>query len=106
MNPTLIDLALFWGATFGLSWGVSKSTLLNRPRAMASGVPFFGKMIQCIVCTSYWVGCAMALIAPYSNIFTIGITGASMLSRLILVMLGVTATWVVANIVGRYKDIP
>lgn len=56
------DLVLYTGAVYGISWFVTKSRLLAQPRELLASVPFFGKLVQCIVCTSAWVAIAWMVV--------------------------------------------
>lgn len=63
----LITLLVYTSAVYGVSWILSMSSLFEPLREKLSDVPVLGTLLQCIVCTSVWVGLLIGLLAPYTR---------------------------------------
>lgn len=89
-------MAIFSGAVYGLSWGVTDSTLFDPVRGFIGrrGPRLLSELIECIVCTSAWVGLVFAsLVVPWTGLISVPTAPADVL---VLVSWGVFSTWAIA----------
>lgn len=100
MACTWLDLAFFTGVVYGLAWLVTRSKLVAPLRAVIHPVPFLGRLVQCIVCTSAWVAMGLALVLPCSNLFSPGFRVGNPLDLVILVAWSLTTTWFLGHHLG------
>lgn len=96
-----VDLVVYTGATCGWSWFLTKSTLLSPVRARLLQLPFVGRVLECIICTSAWVGGAIALCLPLIDV--VGFRLHGILDLLFLAGWNLCAVWVIAETVSWLK---
>lgn len=95
----IYDLLLLTGAAYGFSWIMTKSKIMAPLRTALQEVPFFGSLLQCIVCVSFWIGLALIALLPWSGLFeVIGVAG--WVDRIYLVGWVVFSVWGVARLLG------
>lgn len=96
----VIDLAIYLGAVYGLSWLVSCSKLLRPLRAQLSSVPVLGHLVQCIVCVSAWAALGLALSLPHVTLLSEGFRCRTVADGVLLVAAALASTWLLARAVG------
>ena len=98
--PTFLDMVLFTGAVYGLSWLVTRSKLAAPMRRVLQPVPFVGHLMQCIVCTSAWVAMALAALLPLSTLFSPSFRVRGPVDLAVLVGWTLMATWAMGSRLG------
>lgn len=73
----MLSLLLYTGAVYGWAWFLTKSTLLTPARRHLYRLPFVGRMLRCIVCTSAWTGGAIALALPWVGLVDFELRGVA-----------------------------
>jgi hypothetical protein len=59
----IVDLIIWILAAYGMSTILVYGSIFRKPRTwIISNSKFFGELIQCILCTSMWVGVFLSLI--------------------------------------------
>jgi hypothetical protein len=91
---------LWIGATYGLSWLVTQSTLFRPLRERVADVPFAGKLLRCITCTSGWVALGLLAALPATTLFTEGFRVSTIADAIVLVGFTLTTTWALARALG------
>ena len=100
MTWTWLDLLLFTGAVYGVSWTLTKSVLLRRVREALANVPLVGKLVQCVVCTATWVALALTLLLDRTTLFSQGFRAGTVADAAILVAWTVASSWGLARLLG------
>lgn len=95
-----LDLALFTGAVYGLSWLLTRSSLLERPRELVAEVPFVGKLSRCVVCMAFWVGLALILLLPQATLFSKGFVARTPVDGVVLLGWVLATTWALGRLLG------
>ena len=57
-----MNYILYFLVEFGLAWGIARSTLTYGARVRIIGVPFFGELFNCVVCTGFWISVVASLL--------------------------------------------
>lgn len=100
MSWSTLDLALFTGAVYGLSWLLTRSSLLQRPRELVARIPFVGKLSQCIVCMAFWIGLGLILLLPQATIFSQGFVARTPVDAVVLLGWVLASSWVLGRLLG------
>lgn len=61
----MIELATFILFAFGITYGISRSTLFTVVRVFLGRIALLRMFIYCAYCTSFWVGAGLALVGIY-----------------------------------------
>ena len=89
----LVDVLVWISAIFGMTTIIVSSTIMNPIRVFLSGnVPIIGKLINCFLCTGFWVGVFWSTL--YWNPFLQPQTGA-FLSALFAGCVGSATSWLI-----------
>lgn len=102
MTPVL-DLLLYTGSVYGWSWFLTKSTLFGPVRERLFRLPFIGKMLECIICTSAWVGGAIILALPFVTLVGDELRLLTVFDLLFITGWNLFTTCVICEIVSRLK---
>ena len=94
---TFMDLVLFSGSVYGLSWLVTKSKITESLRMRLEDVPFLGDLFSCVVCMSVWIALFVLFFARGSILVPqVGFPG----DVVVLVGWSTFTTWVLARLLG------
>jgi hypothetical protein len=99
---TWLDLLLFTGATYGASWTLTRSKLMDLPRRVVKPVPFFGPLSRCVACMSAWIGLglSLALRCGGSGLFSPGFQPETVTDHAVLMCWSVAASWILGLKLG------
>jgi hypothetical protein len=89
----LVDMLIWVLATFGLATIIVNSTIMAPFRAKVEKLsPFFGKLVNCILCTGFWSGVFWSSMYwnPFTQYSLFGIMDA-----LFAGCLGTATTWLI-----------
>ena len=69
---TITELALFILICYGMTLTFVYGSIFDkiRPRYSPINPTFFGKLFNCPMCLGFWVGIFVAIISPYTALFT------------------------------------
>ena len=100
MPWTILDLALLSGATYGLAWLLTRSSLLKAPRQRVAHVPFVGELSRCIVCMAVWIGLGLVLLLPHTTLFSVTFVARTPADVLVLLGWILASSWVLGRLLG------
>ena len=89
----LVDVLVWISATFGMTTIIVNSTIMHPVREfLTKSIPFLGKLINCFLCTSFWVGVFWATLHwdPFHQFGT-----GTFLSALFAGCVGSATSWIV-----------
>lgn len=66
----MLELLIFILLVYGLSFIITESEIFDNIREKIKG-EFFIKLLNCLVCTSFWVGMIISFWFPITNIFIV-----------------------------------
>lgn len=70
-----MDFLILTGATWYLAYALTSTEGAFKMFSRLRAVTTFGGMLDCIVCTSFWIGIIAALLLNYPLIWGIGAAG-------------------------------
>lgn len=65
----MLELLYFALCAYGMTFIIVYGSIFNKIRP-EKGSGFFGKLLNCPLCTGFWVGVFLAIISPYTSLFT------------------------------------
>lgn len=96
-----VELFLFLGAVYGLSWLVACSAIARPLRTRLQPVRFLGRLVHCIVCVSAWVALGLALlVVPHTSLLSEAFRVRTISDCVLLVCAALASTWLVGRAAG------
>lgn len=67
--PITMNFALFLLSSYGITFTLCSSKVLEKPRALLQRFVFFRELLSCSFCTGFWSGClSLLLLEPVNSV--------------------------------------